>query len=143
MLPLAGRRQVHSFDADDTLHRVARLGAELNTPANDHARVHAADKAKFDHTVLGERFDDHADLVHVGAQHQRPGRLRVPPPAEHHEVPHRVGLDAVGIGHGRLQDILAHLILQPDGPNLAHSVRVSVKSSLYSPLHHRRTSPSN
>ena len=142
MLALAGRGQMHGLDADNALDRVALLGVELDASSDDHTRVDTADKAKLDHTVLDERLDDHTDLVHVCAQHDRL-LSQIASLAEHHEVAHRVGLNAVGIRHRRLQNILAHFIFPARRAEFCTQGARQCQKFFIFPFHYRRTSPSN
>ena len=57
---------MNRLDADHALHIT-----EANRSADDHARVHAADKAELQHAVVRNLLDDNADLVHVCAHNDR------------------------------------------------------------------------
>ena len=93
------------LDADD-----ARNITEAHRTADDNARINAADKAEFQHAVLGDLFDDHADLVHVCAHGDRTVE-RLSALAEDHHVAEGVGPDLVREGLDPFEHERTHRVL--------------------------------
>src|SRR5699024_10111853 len=106
---LRSSRQVYGLDADHAGHI-----PEAHHTADHDARIDPADKAEFEHAVLGDLFDNHTDLIHVHAYHDR-ALKRSFAFAEYHHIADGIGPDLVRKGLCLFEYKFTHRVLTARG----------------------------